>query len=141
MTAGISLRKVWAIRVAWPVSSAVLLRLLAGDMEALDCDEGLAGLHAILDDANPLGDFGAYQAVAEVAPGWELFRPGTGANPTRGSIGHREVSPSLMVTIHIPGDAPQEGVDSAIARLLAAHSWEVPVIEVSEVTLAALVQA
>jgi hypothetical protein len=104
---------------------------------ALDCDEGLADLYAILDADNPLGDFGAYQAVAEVTPGWEMFRPGANANPARGTVGQREVSPSLMVTIHVPGDAPQEAIDSAIARLLAAHPWEIPVIEVSEVSLAA----
>jgi len=132
------LRKAWAIRCAWPVTSAVLHRLLAGDMAALDCEDGLASLYAILDANNPLGDFGTYQAVAEVGPGWELFRPGTNAKPIRGTIGQREVSPSLMVTIHVPGNAPQEQVDAAIARLLAAHPWEIPVIEVSEVALAAL---
>jgi hypothetical protein len=138
VTPDISLRKVWAIRIAWPVSSAVLLSLLAGDTTALDSADGLAGLYAILADSNPLGDFGIYQAVAEITPGWELFRPAAGASPTRGIVGQREVSPSLMVTIHIPGDAPKGAVDAAIARLLAAHPWEIPVVEVSEVTLAAL---
>ena len=138
MTPDISLRKVWAIRIAWPVSSAVLLRLLAGDTAALDCQDGLANLYAILNDDNPLGDFGAYQAVAEVTPGWELFRPGDGSSPTRGTVGQREISPSLMVTVHVPGDAPQAAVNAAIAQLLAAHPWEIPVIEVSEVALVAL---
>ena len=141
MTANILLRKVWAIRLAWPVSSAVLLRLHAGDMAALDCEDGLASLYAILDGDNPLGDFGAYQAVAEVTLGWELFRPGAGAKPTRGMVGQREISPSLMITIHIPDETPQAEVDAAIARLLAAHPWEIPVVEVSEVALAALSQA
>ncbi len=144
MTANILLRKVWAIRLAWPVSTEVLRRLYAGDMAALDCADGLASLYAVLDGDNPLGDFGAYQAVAEVTPGWELFRPGAGAKPTRGTVGQREVSPSLMITIHIPGhnpghnpgETPQAEVDAAIARLLAAHPWEIPVIEVSEVAIA-----
>ena len=136
MTAGIFLRRAWAIRLAWPVSSAVLLRLQAGDMAALDCEEGLAKVYAILDADNPLGDFGPYQAVAEVTPGWELFRPGEDAKPARGTAGQREVSPSLMITIHIPGEAPQAAVDAALARLLAAHPWEIPVIEVAEVALA-----
>ena len=137
MTAGILLRKAWAIRVTWPVSLAVLQRLHTGDMAALDCEDGLASLYAILDGDNSLGDFGAYQAVAEITPGWELFRPGADANPSRGTIGQREVSPSLMITIHIPGNATQVAVEAAIARLLAAHSWEIPVIEVSEIALAA----
>ncbi len=38
-------------------------------MAALDCEEGLAKVYAILDADNPLGDFGPYQAVAEVTPG------------------------------------------------------------------------
>jgi hypothetical protein len=137
MTAGISLRKAWAIRVTWPISFEVLLRLQGGDLTALDCDDGLASLCAILDDDNPLGDFGLYQSVAEVAPGWEMFRPGIDAKPTRGRVGQREISPSLLVTIHMPAEAPQEAIDAAIARLLAAHPWEIPVIEVSEVALAA----
>ena len=107
-------------------------------MGALDDEGGLADLYAILDADNPLGDFGTYRAVAEVTPGWELFRPGAGAKPVRGTIGRREVSPSLMVTIHIPGEAAQAQVDAAIARLLAVHPWEIPVVEVSEVALAAL---
>ena len=110
-------------------------------MVALDCEDGLASLCAILDGDNPLGDFGAYQAVAEVTPGWELFRPGAGAEPTRGMVGQREISPTLMITIHIPSEAPQAEVDAVIARLLAAHPWETPVVEVSEVALAALRQA
>ncbi len=141
ITSGVTMRKVWAIRVAWPVSSAVLLRLQAGDIAALECDDGLASLYAILDADNPLGDFGAYQAVAETALGWELFRPGLGARPVRGTIGEREISPSLMVTIHISATAPQADIDAAIARLLTAHPWEIPVVEVSEVTLAALTEA
>lgn len=137
MTTDISLRRVWALRVAWPVSSAVLSGLQAGNTAALCSDDGLSGLCAILDDDNPLGDFGAYQAVAEVAPGWELFRPCAGANPTQGTVGQREISPSLMVTIHLPRDTPKEQLDAAIARLLAAHPWEIPVLEISEVMLAA----
>ena len=137
MTEGILLKNAWAIRVTWPVSSAVLLRLQAGDMAALDCEDGLASLFAILDGDNPLGDFGTYQAVAQVTPGWELFRPGADAKPSRGTIGQREVSPSLMITIHIPGSATRVAVDAAIARLLAAHPWEIPVVEVAEVALAA----
>ncbi len=42
-----------------------------------------------------------------------------------------------MITIHIPGDAPRAAVDAALARLLAAQPWEIPVIEVAEVALAA----
>ena len=137
MTPGILLKQAWAIRLAWPVSSAVLLRLQSGDMAALDCEDGLAALYAILDADNPLGDFGSYQAVAEVTPGWEIFRPGADAKPTRGTTGQREVSSSLMVTIHIPGEVPRAEVDAAIARVLAAHPWEIPVVELSEVALAA----
>lgn len=136
MSTGVALRQARAIRVAWPVSLETLQRLFAGEAAALDCDESLATLRNILDADNPFGDFGAYQAVAEVTPGWELFRPGPAAKPTLGTSGQRAVSPSLTITIHVPAEALEADVDAALERLLAAHPWEVPVIEISEVLLA-----
>ena len=62
-------RQALAIRLAWPVSQATLERLLSGQSAALEADPSLAALLTILRADNPLGDFGSYQAVAELAPG------------------------------------------------------------------------
>ncbi|MFO1254965.1 MAG: hypothetical protein U1E37_04775 [Sphingomonadaceae bacterium] len=129
-------RSALAIRLTWPVQSATLERLLEGDTRALDADPAFVRLQAILDAGNPLGDFGAYQAVAELAPGWELFRPGASARPALGQPGKAQVSPSVLVTIHVPAEAAGEQLDAALDALIAAHPWEVPVIEMSEVRLA-----
>jgi hypothetical protein len=131
-----SWRKALAIRLAWPVSQATLERLLSGQSAALEADPSLAALLEILRAENPLGDFGAYQAVAELAPGRELFRPGPAAQPTLGEAYRDEHSPSVMVTIHVPAETAGPSLDAAIDALMAAHPWEVPVVEVTEVRLA-----
>lgn len=134
--AGHSWRRALAIRVAWPVADRTLAAMLAGRTADLETDPALAGLLAILRADNPLGDFGAYQAVAELAPGRELFRPGPAARPTLGEADRDAHSPSVMVTIHVPAEAAGPRLDAALDALIAAHPWEVPVIEVGEVRLA-----
>jgi hypothetical protein len=129
-------RQALAIRLAWPVSQATLERLLAGQSAAFEADPSLASLLDILRADNPLGDFGPYQAVAELAPGRELFRPGPEARPALGEAHRDEHSPSVMVTIHVPAETAGPKLDAAIDALLAAHPWEVPVVEVTEVRLA-----
>lgn len=129
-------RKALAIRLAWPVAETTVARLLAGHHDAIEDDPSLARLLTLLRDDNPLGDFGAYQGVAELAQGWELFRPGPDARPALGEPGRHEASPSVMVTIHVPAEAAGDALDAAIDALMAAHPWEVPVVEVSEVRLA-----
>ena len=129
-------RPALAIRLTWPVAPETLERLLVGDEKALGDDLAFARLLAILGADNPLGDFGIYQAVTELAPGWELFRPGTQASPTLGKPGQPQISPSVMVTIHVPGDADRDRLDAALDALIAAHPWEVPVIELAEIKLA-----
>ncbi|MXP09022.1 hypothetical protein [Pseudoblastomonas halimionae] len=57
------------------------------------------------------------------------------ASPTLGEAGAASVSPTAVLTIYIPSEAPQDKVTRAIDAILAAHPWEVPVIEVSETRL------
>lgn len=129
-------RPALAIRVTWPVAPETLERLLSGDERALAEDPAFAQLLSIMKADNPLGDFGDYQAVTELAPGWELFRPGGEARPTLGQAGQSQVSPSVMVTIHVPAEAEGAALDAALDALIAAHPWEVPVIEMVTVKLA-----
>lgn len=131
-----SWRSALAIRLTWPVQRETLSRLLSGDEQALATDPAFVRLQEIMGASNPLGDFGAYQAVAELSPGWELFRPGDEARPTLGQAGKSQVSPSVMVTIHVPAEAAGERLNAALDELVAAHPWEVPVIEMAEVKLA-----
>lgn len=129
-------RKVRVLRLSWPVDPGTLAALQAGQTDALDQDPSLAGLLAALRADNPLGDFGLYQAVAEISPCWELFQPQGGANPTLGTAGAPQVSTNLMVTIHVDAAAPQAEFEAVLDRLVDLHPWEVPVIEISEAELA-----
>lgn len=129
-------RKVRVLRLSWPVDPATLAALQAGRTEALDEDPSFARLLAALRADNPLGDFGLYQAVAEVSPCWELFSPQGGANPALGTAGQPQVSTNLMVTIHVDVAAPEAAFEAVLDWLVALHPWEVPVIEISQAELA-----
>lgn len=126
----VATRPVTALRIHCPVRPETLQALFAGRTEALEEDPALAAMLAILrDEANPLGDFGAYKGVVEIVPGWESFRPTAAARPTQGAAGAVSVSPTLVLTAHIPAEAPEDAVAAALDRIVAAHPWEVPVIE------------
>lgn len=129
-------RKVRVIRVSWPVDPATVRAALAGDMTALETDASFARLLSVLRDYSCLGDFGQYRGVAEVTPCWELFEPQPGAIPAQGKVGQPQASTNLMVTLHADAAVSQDQFDAVVARLVAAHPWEVPVIEVSEGVLA-----
>lgn len=129
-------RKVRVLRLSWPVDPATLAALQGGDAQALESDPSFARLLSALRADNPLGDFGLYQAVAEVTPCWELYQPQGGANPTLGAAGERQVSTNLMVTIHVDADTPVAEFEAVLDWLVALHPWEVPVIEISEAALA-----
>lgn len=115
-----------AVKVHCPVASETLAAILAGDAAALERDAAASAILAILRDANALGDFGAYEGVVEIAPGWEGFQPTAQAQPTLGTAGERALSPTVILTTYAPADAD---IDAALGELLAAHPWEVPVIE------------
>ena len=123
------------VSVHVPVAAATLEALLAGDRAALEADPVMTRMLAILRAPGALGDFGVYHGVAEIGLGWETFAPSPAANPTLGSAGEVEHSPTVTLTTWIPASAPTEAVDAALAALMEAHPWEVPVIEVIETRL------
>jgi hypothetical protein len=123
------------VSVHVPVAAATLDALLAGDRSALEADPVMSRMLAILRAPGALGDFGIYHGVAEIGLGWETFAPSPAANPTLGAAGEVEHSPTVTLTTWIPAGAPAEAVDAALAALMDAHSWEVPVIEVIETRL------
>lgn len=129
-------RKARVLRLSWPVEPVTLAALQSGIPGALETDPSFSRLLAALRADNPLGDFGLYQAVAEVTPCWELFQPQGGANPTLGTAGQPQVSTNLMVTIHVDAEAPVAEFEAVLDWLVALHPWEVPVIEISEAELA-----
>ena len=131
MTA-VARRRVTAVKVHCPVSPDTLAALLSGDADALESDATAAGLLAVIRSDKALGDFGLYHGVAEVAIGWESFTPSPSAAPTLGSAGATALSPTVILTTYAPAEAD---IDEALNALMAAHPWEVPVIEVSEVDL------
>jgi len=123
------------VSVHVPVAASTLEALLAGDRSALELDPVMARMLAILRAPGALGDFGIYHGVAEIGLGWETFAPSPAANPTLGAAGEVEHSPTVTLTTWIPAGAPAEAVDGALAALMEAHPWEVPVIEVIETRL------
>ena len=128
-------RTVTTIRIFCPVQAATLAAAVAGDAAAMDADPALGAMLAILRDDGPLGDFGIYRNVVEMAPGWESFRPTDDANPTSGTAGAVALSPTILLTTYIAAEAPAKAVDAALARIMAAHPWEVPVVEVGSARL------
>ncbi len=123
-----AVRWVRDIRVYCPVAPQTLAAMIAGDPGAVERDATAAVLLGIL-RTPPLGDFGRYRGVVELALGYEGFRPGDGAVPTLGTVGEPSWSPTVILTAIYGADAD---VDSLANQLLAAHPWDVPVIAVSE---------
>lgn len=125
-------RTVMRLRIYVPVAEASLQALLAGDRQALQHDPVLSEMHRIIRDQPALGDFGIYDGVAEIGLGWETFAPTADAQPTLGAAGETSVSPTVTLTTWIDPAAPADVVDAALAALMAAHPWEVPVMELTE---------
>ncbi|MET3436379.1 hypothetical protein [Sphingomonas sp. 1185] len=121
-------RRVRDIRVYCPVAHPTLAAMIAGDPMAVERDATAAALLAIL-RTPPLGDFGRYREVVELALGYEGFRPAEGAVPTLGTVGEASWSPTVILTAIYDAEADVSGLAE---RLLAAHPWDVPVIAVSE---------
>lgn len=128
-------RRVRVLRVHCPIEAATLAAMLNGSPAAIERDPVLGRMLPIIRGGGPLGDFGIYRGVVELAPGWELFTPGADAAPVAGSAGSDTISPTAILTVHIPADADPDAVDTALAAVMAAHPWEVPVIELGETAL------
>lgn len=128
-------RKVRILRLSWPVEATTFAALMRDGPGVLETDPWFSRLLVHLRAVNPLGDFGQYQAVAEVAPCWELFKPASGAQPTLGKPGQPQVSTNLMVTIHVPAETDEAVLEMLLDALLDEHPWEVPVIELGEADL------
>ena len=127
-----TMRDALAVKIHCPIAPATLSALLAGDGTALEADPAAAAILGLLRTGSPLGDFGLYHGVVEIAPGWEHFTPAAGATPTLGKADAASLSPTVILTTYAPADAD---IDSALSALMAAHPWEVPVIEVQRTRL------
>ncbi|MXO64804.1 hypothetical protein [Altericroceibacterium endophyticum] len=130
-----TIRAVKALKVYCPVDRPTMDLLMRGQLPADDQSSALATILDLVRADNPLGDFGAYKSVVELATGLETFVPGHDAHPTLGQAGATEVSLTAILTIYIPADAPEDSVERVIDKIVAAHPWEVPVIEISETAL------
>lgn len=127
----IKLRSVRSIRVYWPVTGETLAALGAGRTETLRDDAAFGSLLQVLRSSPCAGDFGVYSDVFEVGVGVEGFTTKPGAHPTFGSVGDSSLSPALTVTVHIDARTPDDEVSRVLGRILHAHPWEVPVVELS----------
>ncbi len=127
-------RRVEILTLHVPVAAETLRRLAAGDAACIDSEPALSAILTIVREANPLGDFGGYRGVVELGLGWELFTPAGSARPTLGVADIESRSPTVILRVHLPHDDAGQA-ESAIARILAAHPWETPVIERSTAEL------
>ncbi|WP_010544184.1 hypothetical protein [Sphingomonas elodea] len=121
-------RRVQLLTIHVPVAADTLRALAAGDGDAVEREPALSAILAIVREANPLGDFGAYSGVVELGLGWELFTPAANARPTLGAAEVETRSPTVVLRVHLDSEDGQAAAES-IARILAAHPWEIPVIE------------
>lgn len=128
-------RAVKAIRIYCPVDHGTAEQIATGRLGELDQESAFSKIMTIIRDDNPLGDFGLYKSVIELSCGWELFTPGSKANPTLGEAGAPTASPTAIMVVYVPADASAAVVSDAISAVMAAHPWETPVIEVSDTTL------
>ncbi|RVQ65753.1 hypothetical protein EKN06_12545 [Croceicoccus ponticola] len=135
MTRQTATRDVTTIRVNCPISATTAAAIASGDHAAVDAEPALAAMRAIVAADNPLGDFGLYRAVFELSLGWELFTPATGADPTLGAAGQETMSPTAILSIHVDAAVPDSQLDPLLNALIAAHPWEVPVIELGKARL------
>lgn len=125
-------RRAVAVRIHCPVAPETLAAMQSGDGGALERDVTARALLAIIRGDNPLGRFGPYHGVVEIGLGWESFTPSPDAAPTLGHAGETTLSPTVILTTYADRDAD---IDDALAALMTAHPWEVPVIQVTEVDL------
>jgi hypothetical protein len=124
-----------AVRIHCPATAATIAAMRDGQADAIETDPAVAPLLAIIRADNPLGDFGLYKGVVEIALGHESFIPTGDANPTSGAAGTISLLPSVVLTTYIADDAPEPLVTAALDALVAAHPWETPVIEVWSTSL------
>lgn len=135
MTIKHSTRAVRVLRIYCPIDRKTSVLLMSGELSSIDRTSALGAILEIVRGDNPLGDFGLYKSVVELSSGWEMFTPGADAQPALGAAGRTEASPTAILTVYIPADAADDAVSSAIDAIMAAHPWEVPVIELGETLL------
>jgi hypothetical protein len=122
-------RRARAIRIHCPIEESSLRAFLVGDGGAIERDPAAGRVLAIIRASNPLGDFGLYEGVVEIGAGFESFVPTAAARPAMGASGSATLSPTAILTTFVAEDAPADAVEAALAQILDAHPWEVPVIE------------
>ncbi|MFI1049259.1 hypothetical protein ACH4U3_26300 [Streptomyces griseoruber] len=128
---GVRRRTVRTVKVYWPVGAVTLAACARGDLDVLRSDESFASLLRVLETSPELGDFGVYGDVFEVALGAEGFTVRPGARPALGSVGGRFLSSTLAVTTYVDAATDEDALSRILARLIDAHPWEIPVIELS----------
>ena len=128
------LRSMRFVRIHCPIALETLEELLEGRLDAIERDPVAAAMLAILRDIEPPGAFVPYRGVVQIGFGAETFVPMAGALPSLGAVGAVSHSPTVVLTSFF--DLPENALSALLARILAAHPWEVPVVEVGETSLA-----
>jgi hypothetical protein len=120
------------LRIHCPVTASTLAALAAGDVVAIEHDPVAARLLGVIRGDSSLGDFDLYAGVVEIGLGLESFTPSVGATPTLGAAGQPTLAPTVVLTTYVAADIPQADLAPVLAKLIAAHPWEIPVIELHD---------
>jgi hypothetical protein len=123
------------VTVHCPVAAETLSALARGELSALARDPVGGRILDYIERCPEFGDFGSYSGVCEVAIGLEAFTPAPHARPTLGAAGQRSHSATAVITTYASNTLAEDRLDALLQGLCDLHPWEVPVIEVSFVTL------
>ena len=123
-------RRVRTVRAHWPLEEGTWDALVAGRLADVRDDAYVRRVEELLDSEPALGDFGEYRSVFEASLGIEAFSVGSGARPARGTSGERTFSPTAAFVLYVDAALPEADLDRILSKLVDAHPWEVPVIEV-----------
>lgn len=124
-----TMRTVRKVNIRCPVATDTFAALVRGEFTALESDPWAARMLAVIRSYPLFGDLGLYHGVFEAALSIEGFTPTDRATPTAGSPGCNTLSPTVTITTYLDDQAEPRAMQAAFDALLAAHPWEVPVIE------------
>jgi hypothetical protein len=129
------LRPVVRVTIYCPLRPDTFAALARGELDAVASDPDAGPVLRIIAGSTDLGNFGSYRGVCEIGLGIEAFTPGEGAVPTLGGVGTRTLSATAQITTYVPAGLAPGRLDALVAALAAAHPWEIPVIEVAEISV------
>lgn len=124
------LQKYYIIKTYIPVDLAVNTGWPISKQHIVEMSSSLREIIILLQDSDPVGRVGNYQAVYEIGLGLEGFTPGVGSNPTLTQNNDHEETPSVSFTTYVSCDVSEVTISNFVQCLSTIHPWEHPIIEI-----------